>query len=75
VAAVEHRAWRLLLVLLLPMLLCPFALLQDADGTLSSRKPLTSEQKQRRVVMKRVNLDRAGVRYAAAAQLFCCLCY
>eukprot|EP00882_Tetradesmus_deserticola_P007090 GHRQ01007464.1.p1 GENE.GHRQ01007464.1~~GHRQ01007464.1.p1 ORF type:complete len:348 (+),score=112.45 GHRQ01007464.1:87-1130(+) len=36
--------------------------LTDSDGTLSTRKPLTPEQKQRRVVMKRVNLDRVGVR-------------
>ncbi|WIA36617.1 hypothetical protein OEZ86_007905 [Tetradesmus obliquus] len=36
--------------------------LTGSDGTLSTRKPLTPEQKQRRVVMKRVNLDRAGVR-------------
>jgi hypothetical protein len=52
------RSSRLLLLLLL--------LLQESDGTLSTRKPLTPEQKQRRVVMKRVNLDRAGVRCAAA---------
>jgi hypothetical protein len=56
---------------LLTSLCCLFVLLQDADGTLSTRKPLTPEQKQRRVVMKRVNLDRAGVR--CDAQL-CCPC-
>eukprot|EP00775_Hariotina_reticulata_P012397 gene12397-12532_t len=34
----------------------------EADGTVSGKKPLTAEQKGRRVVLKRVNLDKSGVR-------------
>jgi len=35
---------------------------QGNDGTLSSKKQLTPEQKALRVVLKRVNLDKTGVR-------------
>jgi hypothetical protein len=38
------------------------AVLQEGERTISQRGQLTPEQKQRRVVLKRVNLDRSGVR-------------
>eukprot|EP00878_Enallax_costatus_P022131 GHUV01023469.1.p1 GENE.GHUV01023469.1~~GHUV01023469.1.p1 ORF type:complete len:376 (+),score=66.76 GHUV01023469.1:362-1489(+) len=39
-----------------------FVVLQESDGTMNTRRALTPEQKARRVVLKRVNLDKAGVR-------------
>lgn len=36
--------------------------LQKRGETVSQRGQLTPEQKQRRVVLKRVNLDKGGVR-------------
>lgn len=50
-----------------------YVLLQEADGTVSGKKPLTAEQKARRVVLKRVNLDKSGVRYAQLAGMQCIL--